>query len=715
MKKIYCLLLLLIGCNACVRESNIMDLSGQWEVQIDSVHRYPVFLPGSLAENGVGEPVKDSIIYKLSEPVQYAGAAAYTKDIEIPLSWAGMPLQLYMERTKISEVYVNDSLLGIQRSVSAPHVYLIEKGLKAGINRFKIIVNNDKSLLPLGGSHAASEHTQTNWNGILGDFYLKCLKAVNIERLRIDASVDGRCLLSLNLLNTDDEVRYGEKFTVTVFDANGKKCAKQFLEMDLQPGMSSAEIVLNVDDPQLWDEYSPYLYTLEVRDTDGECKKTKFGIRDFKASGRQLKNNGRVLFLRGKHDGGVFPLTGYASMEKEDWVRYFDIVKSYGINHVRYHSWTPPAAAFEAADESGVFLQSELPLWGTYSADDLDMVEYMKEEGGKIMDAYGNHPSFVMFSLGNELRGDTLLMESVVRYLKEKDNRHLYAMGTNNFFWDARTFSCEDFFVAMRNSKGVRDYHTDLRGSFSFANARGGGLINATAPNTERDFHRALQGMNKPALGHETGQYQIFPDFSEIQRYTGVLRPCNLEVIKGRLENSGLYEQAEDFLKASGALSALCYREEIEMALRTNGFGGFQLLDLQDYPGQGTALVGILNAFMEPKNVISREKWMEFCNDVVPLARFPKYCWRSDEKFTADIEVANSGKGDLKNQKIRCSVVTSDNKSLFEKSYFISDLKQGSVHEIASIEVPFNELGSNQKLSLRVELTDTDYRNSWDI
>ena len=319
-----------------------------------------------------------------------------------------------------------------------------------------------------------------------------------------------------------------------------------------------------------------------------------------------------------------------------------------------------------------------------------------------------------MFSLGNELAGDTCLMRSVVEHLKEKDPRHLYAMGTNNFYWDTRTYACEDFFSAMRYGKETSDMHTDLRGSFSFADSNDGGIINSYPPNTLRNFENAINGLNKPVIGHETGQYQTFPDFKEIKKYTGVMQPLNFYVIKKRLTQAGLISQAENFLKASGALSALCYREEIEMALRTSGFSGFQLLDLEDYPGQGTALIGILNAFMESKGVISQEHWTKFCNDVTPLARFPKYCWSTNEVFKADIEVAHYGKKDLLQQKIRCSLLTESGRLISEK-HFTADLKQGNLNNIASIEIPLNCIEVNEKLSLLVSLEDTDYNNSWDI
>jgi hypothetical protein len=72
-----------------------------------------------------------------------------------------------------------------------------------------------------------------------------------------------------------------------------------------------------------------------------------------------------------------------------------------------------------------------------------------------------------------------------------------------------------------------------------------------------------------PLVSHEIGQYQIYPDYDEIKKYTGVLRAWNLEIFRNSLKEAGMLKQNKDFKKASGELSALCYKAEIETAFRT--------------------------------------------------------------------------------------------------------------------------------------------------
>ena len=699
---------------SCAQPETRIDLSGEWTVSIDSV-QYKVILPGSLAENNVGYEPTDSATNMLSETHSYQGVAWYEKEVMIPSSWVNRPVELYMERTKVSEVYINGKPVGSRNSVSTPHVYRIDSLFEAGKNHIAIKIDNTKSLLPLGGSHAYSEHTQTNWNGILGDFYVKVLPDISIRQIRIETSMDGNCMIRVSLGNHTKIPLDNQKIGVTVKNEEGKIVSQKEMWVNIIPGDSECQMEIKIPDPALWDEYTPILYTFQVNIQGNDSKTVRSGIRNFTTRGTRFVNNGRTVFLRGKNECGVFPLTGYAGMEIDDWRRYFSIVRSYGLNHVRYHSWTPPKAAFIAADEAGVFLQPELPLWGTYRETDTLLISYMKQEGRRIIEEYGNHPSFVMFSLGNELEGDTAIMANIVKELKEADQRHLYALGTNNHYWNPQTHPLEDFFVAMRHGKVAPDNSTDLRGSFSFADSDRGGVINCLIPNTLRDFSSANQKLGKPAIGHETGQYQIYPNFEETDKYTGVLRPLNFMVFKNRLEQAGMGIQASTFLQASGALAALCYREEIEMALRTPGFGGFQLLDLQDYPGQGTALVGILDAFMESKGVISQEKWTEFCTDVVPLARFPKYCWSRDEIFTAEIQIAHYGQADITDKTVSCTLSTESGEIIYRKDIVCPVISQGQLNSLTTLSIPLNDINEPAKMKFQVAVKETDYRNSWDI
>ena len=349
---------------------------------------------------------------------------------------------------------------------------------------------------------------------------------------------------------------------------------------------------------------------------------------------------GKPVFLRGKHDACVFPLTGHTPMDKATWIDYFQRCKDYGINHVRFHSWCPPEAAFAAADELGIYLQPELPFWGTLEGEEL--LVFLKKEGLNIVRTYGRHPSFALFSLGNELWGEKAVMQELVAAFREEAPHILYTNGTNAFLgWQGYVDGMDFFATCRTRGEAYGEYHTHVRSSFAFCDAMEGGILNHFYPGTTRNFAEALEGVPIPVISHETGQFQSYPDYAQIDKYTGPLAPYNLMEFRRRLDIAGMAGQAVDFHRASLRWAFELYKADVEMCLRTPGLGGFQLLDLQDYPGQGSAYVGILDAFMDPKGDIDPTEWRQFCSELVPLAEFEKYCWTENEVFHAHVKVAN--------------------------------------------------------------------------
>ena len=392
---------------------------------------------------------------------------------------------------------------------------------------------------------------------------------------------------------------------------------------------------------------------------------------------------GRPVFLRGKHDACVFPLTGHTPMDKASWIKYFQRCKDYGINHVRFHSWCPPEAAFAAADDLGIYLQPELPFWGTLEGEEL--LGFLRKEGLNIVHTYGHHPSFALFSLGNELWGEPSVMQELVDTFRAEAPHILFTNGTNAFLGYRGYVDGMDFMVTCRTGgEPYGEYGTHVRSSFAFCDALDGGILNHFHPGTTRNFAEALADIPVPVISHETGQFQSYPDYAEIEKYEGTpFVPYNLMEFRRRLEAAGMGDQAADFHRASGAWAFRLYKADIEMGLRTPGLGGFQVLDIQDYPGQGSAYVGILDAFMDDKGF--GEGWRRFCSDLVPLAEFDKNCWSEDEQFHAHVKVANYTGEDLL-----------DGESEYDIDIPVSDLLK-EAKAPARVELPLHVRTSSQE------------------
>ena len=685
-----------------------------------------VKLPGTLDENNMGIPNRNRHeTMRLSRELMYAGMAWYQKSVFIPENWKGQYIRLMMERTKPTQVWVDNDLMGNCNDLLTAQYYNLTSRLTPGRHLLTILVNNDDSSVPAGvtGSHAWTEHTQSNWNGIIGKFCLEAFDPVHIETVQVYPDIVLKKVTVRVKIANPAGITENMKLTLKAdawnTDLKNSVPSRTF-PVKLKKGDNTIELTYSMGDKTLlWSEFNPALYklvlTLKGRKTHDNST-LDFGMRKFSTEGTQFTINGTKTFLRGKHDACVFPLTGHPPMDVEGWQRVFRIAKSYNINFYRFHSWTPPLAAFEAADIEGIYLQPELPFWGGFSKNrNSGLNAFLIKEGDHILDTYGNYASFVMFALGNELSGDFDVMKEILSHFKSLDSRHLMAYGSNNYLGFRGQASGEDYYAACRiGADKDTTYKTHIRGSFSFADANDGGYINGRYPSTNLDYSGAISKCSVPAIGTEVGQYQIYPNYEEIKKYTGVMKPWNLEVFRERLKENDLSDQANDFFRASGALSAICYKADIEMAIRTPGFGGFHLLDLQDFPGQGTALVGLLDAFMDSKGIITPDEFSHFCNNVVPLVIMGKYCWSNNEQFSGKIQVANYSGNSLKSQPVKWELKNGKGEIVFQNET-IADILQGGITTIGSLNIDLLKFSKAEKLTLSIKLEGTKYENSYPL
>ncbi len=696
-----------------------IDLTGEWQYQTDTDNI-------GLQENWQEKTFKDKIRLPgtLNQLFTYVGTAWYKRDIDIPASFIGKHLKLVMERTKVTELWIDRQRIGSNKLLSSAQVYDVTGKLNPGRHVLTLMVDNTHKSVPTGGSHILGYDDQNNFNGILGKFYLEATPLTRIEKVTIYPDIHKKEIL-VNVEIQNEVVNIGKTSVVMKAHSwnygNPQQVPELTTPVNLIKGDNNIVIKYALGkSARLWSEFTPALYQLEVKLSGDngvlDCQSVDFGLREFKTQETQFTINGKKTFLRGKHDGCVFPLTAHTPMELNDWIRYYKILKEYGINHVRFHSWCPPEAAFQAADMEGVYLQPELPYWGSYDEKNTTLINFMRNEGNHILSDYGNHPSFVLITLGNELGGSREVMDDMVLYLKARDNRHLYAIGTNPFYWDPKPGVHDDFFdiAWTKGYQPTRKYH--VRSSFATAEDPGSGLINSEYPSTLRNYEGAIEGINMPVIGHEVGQYQVYPDYKEIPEYAGVVKADHLIEYRSRLEKAGMLDQANDFFKSSGQSALIEYKEEIETALRTKGFGGFQLLDLQDYPGQGTALVGMLNAFLKSKGIVAPTEFREFCNRVVPLLVMQKYCWMNKETFHGKIEIANYGPKDIVDKTVSWKLVSTESNVLIgEGSKKIKDIAQGELTEIAEIKIPLGNIKQAQKTILTLTIDGTPYRNHYPV
>ena len=726
--------------SACTRQlppdtRSRIPLEGNWGLQLDTAGAGiapdwltksctdSLFLPGTTDMGKKGTYNTDmTLTTSLSREYVFEGKALYTKQVDIPEEWDGTSVHLVMERTKPTTIWIDGKEVGANNDISTAQQYDLSSYLFPGTHTVAILVDNGKQAVPekvYGSSHAYSASTQTNWNGIIGDFYLESVPLCGIDDIQLYPDVAKKVVTArVTLRNPDKGAGKGIlSFYAEAWNTDKQhKTPVQTVEVDWTKPEQELELALG-DKALLWSEFTPSLYRFSVSlktDQLVDTEQATFGLRDFKTKGRQFTMNGKTTFLRGKHDACVFPLIAHTAMDVETWRHYFQVAKQYGINHYRFHSWCPPEACFEAADIEGIYLQPELPIWGNIDIDDTELCDYLLKEGRNLHRAYSNHASFVMFGLGNEMSGEEGLA-MLIQTFKKEDNRHIYSSGSNNYLGFKGKQANEDYFTTCRvGREGDKQFNTHARASFSFADAYDGGYLNHTYPNSEMDFSSANVLCDVPIISHETGQFQVYPNYEEIKKYTGVLKPRNFEIFKKRLEEAGMINLAYDFMMASGKWSALLYRADIEMNLRTSEWGGFQLLDLQDYPGQGSAYVGILDAFMESKGLIAPEEWRHFCSEVVPLFCTEKFCWTNDEALTGEVEIANYSESDLNSKQLSWTL-TDSKQQVLDKGVLPLQVKQGELAKVGTLKPAIASVRKAEKVTLALSIDGTPYRNDYSL
>lgn len=724
------------------------DLSGSWDIKLSNGQSKKGFLPGSLDENGLGNPDKvakawhpdvedrekakdkmadsdERIATRLTRNYTYEGAASFTRTFDEDIR-EGKRYILVAERTRAAALRIDGKEVPcISYGLSCPVRFEVTGFLKKG-STIELIVDNTYPSMPyrdITFSSAATDETQTNWNGVVGNIFIDEKEPVYISSALVCPFMDGEDSISvITEIDCQSECcDTAKSFSLTV----SGKCLEEPKSLDvtlLGDGPNKIYLKnLRLNKEALdhkWDEGEGNLCSLSIsllsEGKELHTKNVRFGVRKFSYDKEGMFTvNGRRIFVRSEANCGLFPETGYAPMNLDFWKKTMETYASYGVNLVRFHSWCPPEAAFAAADEMGMLVQAELPNWNPRTAFESDEAKnFYENEIVEILKTYGNHPSFVMLTLGNELSGNDESideMHKLMNIARSIDPTRFYAWGSNNFYGNKGTDKESDFFTSWAF------YDDRLRFSGN------DGIINTMAPNTHRNLSDVLakvrEEYKKPVITFEVGQYEVLPDMKEIDDFKGVTRPDNFSIVDDRRKRLGISDKEwEKRVAATGEISLLAYREEIEGALRTKNLAGISLLGLQDFTGQGTALVGMLNSHLmrKPYPFSEPSRFKHFFNDQVVLVLMDKYTYEEGESFKAEVKVANYGKSALPSCFEYEFVLEDDSNG--KSQMYASGKGNGAFDECAAgclttlgfIEISFADIKKASRLTLKVKVGDID-------
>jgi hypothetical protein len=693
-----------IAMNLAAGDWNAIDLAGTWNLRLDEqdvgeskrwfreVKGTAIQLPGITGEAGLGEALtlkpalSKEVFHHLHQRRKYVGAAWFSRNVDLAQDWTSKEVTLLLERAIWeTTVWVNGKKIGSEDSLCVPHRYAVGPYLKPGRNSIVVRVDN-RPKVDIGVlGHAYTDETQTIWNGLIGKIQLEPEQSIRIKThpLRVQVSGAGKLTVDVEPLGHD-----APALPTWTKHVNATNSA------------TDVEIDLSMDRISKWSEFNPALYRVTCR-FNNERASVVTGFRTVKANRREILINGNPSFMRGTLECCIFPKTGYPPMDEPGWDKVMGTLKNYGLNHLRFHSWCPPEPAFASADRHGIYLQAELPNW-TFKMGKLPETDaFLIKEGERIIREYAHHPSFVFFSMGNELTGDYEHLDGMIRRLRKLAPHLLYTSTSYSFSERGQLPGpVDDFFISQRTKTGW---------------VRGQGFLNQTWPTTDSDYKEGLDCLKIPLITHEVGQYNVYPNLAEIPKYDGNLRALNYEAIQQDLIAKSRLDQAEHYTLNSGRLAAVLYKEDIERALRTKGLSGIQLLDLHDFPGQSTATVGLLDSFWDSKGIITAKQFRRFCAPVVPLLRMPKMAWSAGETFKAEIEIANFSDHPLDNAVTEWQIVNETGKQIAEGLMDVKDIPIGNGIPGGRIEVPLTAIDDAAQWTVNVTVKGTEYSNEWRI
>jgi hypothetical protein len=643
----------------------------------------------------------------LSQPVKhYLGVAWYQREIDIPAAWRGKRVGLTLERTRWqTNVYLDEKEIGSCHSLVAPHEY--DLGLVApGKHRLSIRIDNRMILVYRPDGHSVSDGEGGTWNGIVGRIELAATSPVWIDDAQVFPNVgDKTAQIKVRIGNVTGNAGSG-KLTVGTTTAP--------VSWDATGGEGTIHVVLP-HTTSAWSEFTPVLQHLTLKLTGpgaDDHRDLTFGLREIKADGKHILLNGELFNFRATHDGGGFPLTGYPATDVATWKRIIGICKTWGLNGIRFHSWCPPEATFTAADELGFYLQPECGMWNSFDPD-RKMLDVLNDETARLLKAYGNHPSLVLLNATNEPAGH--YAEQLPTWDKkwhDADPRRLYSDGTGRFApppGGPGTPYAADFLV----TPGARGPH---------------GWFGADYEST---LQMMLRGAAIPCVGHEVGQWCAYPDFDVIRKFSGpattfagapepvkvpYMIPGNYRIWRDSASEHHLLAKNKEMAHASGRFQVACYKEEIEASLRTPNYSGYELLDLHDYLGQGGALMGLLDAFWEPKSYVGPAEFRQYCNTTVPLARLKDRVYTTADTLKADVEVAHFGPAPLASATTQWQIVSDAGKIVASGSWPAQAIPRGKNIPLGMISADLSKLAAPARYTLVVELHGAiTFRNEWNF
>ena len=659
-------------------------------------HARKINVPGCWEAQGVGEPGKsicwDPFWDENSKDIRhlFMGAGWYRRTVTIPVGWKDKRVWIKLGGVKsVGYVWVNERQVALVDTYCGTEKYeitdLVEPGKPATIviqadNRCPSRKGLMSAMHRWGGVYRAVELEATPktfiddaW--VRGNFDEKAAE-VNVEVNCSDCSDCSDCSIVGNR---------GWRVRAQIDGAS----VEQAIE---QSGNPNNRTILKVPlrDFRPWSPEHPNLYTAKVElVANGSVVQTRwerFGVRKLEVRGKDFYLNDKPFFFRGFGDDHVYPLTGMTPADVNEHRKHLAIAHRAGFNFVRLHTHCEVPEYFEAADEQGIFIQAELPYYSDVPAEGFSFDP--KRDVTDLWRNYRRHPSFAVYSMGNEGSYGPDLDKALHAYVKAMDPDRLKIN--------------QDCHVAEINPLESSDY---LGGPISI-------------------WERGKVNPERPFVTHEYMNLGVKLDARTENEFTGVWEvPNSLAKRHAWLAGFGLDGAWGNRLQnAQHALQKVWQKRGIECA-RTDpycdGFIYWTIVDVvvwnknvQTFSGQG-----LFTPFWKQKEGGNSADDIAVFNRAAGLfADFPedRRVWVAGETLKSDLRFANYGDAAVRNASVAWTLSAKGQK-LGAGTLPVGDLALGAVRKIATASVTLPDVASPVKAELRFEIVGTPTFNTYPI
>ena len=358
---------------------------------------FPV--PGLFEINGYGDKTYKNMGYAwcttfennppyIGETNNYTGS--YRRTFDLPADWKGQEVFFHVgSATSNLFLWVNGRYVGYSEDAKVAAEFNITKYLKPGRNLIAMQV-----MRWCDGSYLEDQDFW-RFTGIAREVYLYATPKVHIQDITIGQDyADGK-----GLLDVDVKVAGGKAdVEATLYDADGNKVTE---------GLKAT-----VDNVKPWTAETPYLYMLELQLKQGdkvlEVVRKQVGFRHIEISGGQLLVNGQPILIKGADRHELDPDGGYV-VSVERMIQDIRIMKQLNINAVRTCHYPDDPRWYDLCDEYGIYLTAESNLEShgmgykekTLAKNEAFAKMHIERQEGNVI-TYKNHPSIIVWSLGNE-------------------------------------------------------------------------------------------------------------------------------------------------------------------------------------------------------------------------------------------------------------------------------------------------------------------------